>query len=106
MSSQVEDVKRLLTAAVACKTQLQASKLLLQEASGVARKLDLPTDQAIGIVRARIGYFAGYLLRPEGQRIFKLFKTAHPVYGRVPAENFDPVGDSFAIGEFMESLGH
>lgn len=106
MSSQVEDVKRLLTAAVNCKSYLDATLLVHQEAAEVSKRLDITFSEARGMVRARIGYFAGYLIHDEGQRMYELFTTEHPVYGRLSARDFDPVNDSWAIGEFMEGLGH
>lgn len=46
-------------------------------------------DQALEIAKHNLGYFAGYFDNETRERVERLFKCAHPVFGAI-AENGPP----------------
>lgn len=54
-------------------------------------------EEAEGIERANLGYFAGYYSHETRERVERLFRCAHPIFG--PAENGPPTdSEAFEAG--------
>jgi hypothetical protein len=54
----------------------------------------VPREEAESIERQNLGYYAGYYSCETGERVGRLFKTQHPIFGKstpTPKEAFDAV---------------
>lgn len=49
-----------------------------------------------------IGYYAGYYSWEDAQRIFRIFKTAHPIFGTRKPSTKEAFAAGLAIGSLLE----
>lgn len=64
-------------------TDQMEADLYFQECVTHAMAHGRERDEAVAIERANLGYYAGYYDRETRERVERLFKCAHPVFGAV-----------------------
>jgi hypothetical protein len=55
---------------------------------------DMPREEAERVQRINIGYYSGYFDRETMQRVQRLFKVSHPIFG----DDFPSLEDAFEAG--------
>lgn len=107
MNSQdrVDEIGKLLIQVVGCKTELEAERLVGGASVGIMLRLGLPMSEAAGFLRAQIGYYAGFMSNEESNRVIKLFRTEHPIYGQTAGTPMESLLGGMALGRKMEDLG-
>jgi hypothetical protein len=63
-------------------TREKASALVEQEAAEMAELYSKPLEEMRKVLLSNIGYATGYLTHAQADRIFELFDTEHPYFGR------------------------
>ena len=63
------------------ETEEEANSLLWRYVTYIIKERDITWEKAEEIALYNIGYFSGCYDRETQQRIFKLFKTEHPIFG-------------------------
>lgn len=70
---------------VACETEDDADRvfhdILMEDYLNESRMTPMSPKFAEDLLRKNIGYMAGYLDHKTADRIFRLFKTEHPIFG-------------------------
>lgn len=75
---------KLMQQAMLCETQKQANALLEElTAEIIMESPALNAQVAEHAARQRIGYYAGHASHATRDRVERLFKTAHPIFGAI-----------------------
>lgn len=75
---------KLMNEAMACTTQSEADAVLARIIDEVCdMNPRMSTDAADYAARQRIGYYAGNVNPVARERVERLFRTAHPIYGAI-----------------------
>jgi hypothetical protein len=72
-------------------TQEQAAAAVQEEVDDMRASLGYDEARARAIVLTNIGYFAGYYPHDVADRVYDLYQTEHPIWGRehpTPSEIF------------------
>jgi hypothetical protein len=56
-------------------------------------------EEATAIHRANLGYYAGYYDNETRERVERLFKCAHPIFGAIAEKGAPSPEEAFAMGE-------
>lgn len=66
--------------ALACETKEQADQWFAAEVKRCEMELGIAADEAPTIIRANLGYMAGYYDQSAAKKMFDLFGAIHPVF--------------------------
>jgi glutamate synthase domain-containing protein 3 len=63
-------------------TKDQAAALVAKEAEEMAQVYDLTVEEARKRLLANIGYVTGYFDHATADKVFEIFETEHPIFGK------------------------
>jgi len=84
---------------VNCKIPEDADKYKTWMITCYEKWFDYSFEKATEIIEKNIGYYAGYFNAEKANRILKLFKTSHPVFG----DNIGNIPPEFAYKVGVEA---
>ena len=67
---------------MACKDVAEATAWLESEVAQYKADFGIEPEEALHIIKVNIGYMAGYYDEATGEKIYRLFGAAHPIFGR------------------------
>lgn len=67
--------------ALACETKEQAGKWFAEEVRRYETDFGKSAEEARSIIRANLGYMAGYYDHATAKKVDELFGAGHPVFG-------------------------
>lgn len=95
-----------MAVALACTTREQAQAVVADEVKRIQADGHYRSAEELRlIVKANIGYLAGYYSRDEAARLLDLFETEHPFFGKIedwPKSPEDALKMGFDYAEAMK----
>ena len=85
--------------ALACETKEQADKLFAGEVKRYETEFGKSAEEAANIIRANLGYMAGYCNDETAKKVHALFGAAHPIFGGSDYHNTTSPEKAFALGQ-------
>ena len=70
-----------LNRSVLVRTEEEANSIIWDYTAYIIQETNKNWAEAQEIVLRNIGYYAGYYDRKTQERVYKLFKTEHPIFG-------------------------
>jgi hypothetical protein len=89
--------------AMKCKTKSDAEKWLKKEVAYNVKNFGQSPENAERVIKANLGYMAGYYTAKEARKVKNLFGALHPIFGDTTVKSPTPE-EAFAAGEALAKV--
>jgi len=79
---EIKNIGDLVNGIASCQTQSDADDFFEAYVRSFSARTDLNFNERVNLAQKNVGYLIGYLDTENRKRLYRLFNTQHPIFGR------------------------